>query len=306
MEAKVTHLRSAAIGVQDYEKQVSFYEDTWRLKKTESEPGVSYFAAEGSPEQYIVRVRKSDVNRVDFLAFGVPDAEAVDEMASSLAESGVKFASEPGTLATPGGGYGFRFFDPDGRVIELSADVETRGFRVLEPREDIPQKLSHVVIYSENPAALMNFYQQKLGFKLSGWLQDYFGFLRCTPDFHSLAIVKGEPRLHHVSFELRGYDEYMRGVGRLLKQGLSMTYGIGKHTPADSTFAYFLDPNGNTMEYVAPQEMIIDDASYQPPVWGRETPGDVWNTAFSKNMPEDPTIGRQTEPDKGLWVAPPL
>ena len=60
------------------------------------------------------------------------------------------------------------------------------------------------------------------------------------------------------------------------------------------------------MEYVAPQEMIIDDAAYQAPVWGRETPGDVWNTAFSKNMPEDPTIGRQTEPDKGLWVAPPL
>jgi len=84
-----------------------------------------------------------------------------------------------------------------------------------------------------------------------------------------------------------------------------MTYGIGKHTPADSTFAYFTDPNGNTMEYVAPQEMIIDDASYVPPVWGRETPGDVWNTARSQNMPEDPTVGRQTEPDKGLWIAPP-
>ena len=53
MQAKVTHLRSAAIAVQDYEKQVSFYEDAWGLKKTESEPGVSYFAAEGSPEQYI-------------------------------------------------------------------------------------------------------------------------------------------------------------------------------------------------------------------------------------------------------------
>ena len=68
MEARVTHLRSAALAVQDYDKQVRFYEDTWGLKKTESEPGVSYFAAEGSPEQYIVRVRKSDTNRIDFLA----------------------------------------------------------------------------------------------------------------------------------------------------------------------------------------------------------------------------------------------
>jgi catechol 2,3-dioxygenase-like lactoylglutathione lyase family enzyme len=305
-ERAVTHLRSVAIAVADYEKQVDFYENLWGLKKTESETGVSYFAAEGSPEQYIIRVRRSDVNRIDLLSFGIRDPESVDSLANSLAEDGVRFASEPGSLKTPGGGYGFRFFDPDGRVIELSADVAERDFRVLEPREDIPQKLSHVVIYSDDPQSTMNFYQEKLGFKLSGWLGDFFGFLRCTPDFHSVAIVKGEPRLHHISFETRGYDEYMRAVGRVLKQGLPMANGIGKHTPADSTFAYFIDPNGNTQEYVAPQEMIIDDAEYSPPVWGPGTPNDVWGTARSQNMPEDPAIARHTERDRGLWIAPPV
>ncbi len=177
----MTHLRNVAIAVRDYERQVAFYEETWRLKKAESETGLSYFAAEGSPEQYIIRVRKADIDRIDLLSFGMSDASAVDQMASSLAESGVRFASEPGQLKTPGGGYGFRFYDPDGRVVELSADVEERDFRVLEPREDIPQKLSHVVIYSENPQSVMDFYQEKLGFKLSGWLEDYFGFLRRSP-----------------------------------------------------------------------------------------------------------------------------
>ena len=305
-EARVTHVRHIGVGVQDYDKQVEFYKGVWGLNSIGGEAGLSYFAAEGSPEQYIVRVRKSDVNRVDTIAFAVEDAAAVDSMATSLAESGVRFAAEPGPLQGPGGGYGFRFFDPDGRVVEISSDVEERPFRLLEPREDIPQKLSHLVMYSPNPQLVMDFYQQKLGFKLSGWLQDYFGFLRCTPDFHSLAIVKGDARLHHISFELRGYDEYMRGVGRLLKTGLPMPFGIGKHTPADSTFAYFIDPNGNTNEYVAPQEMVMDDATYQPPVWGSGTPGDVWGTARSQNLPEDPTVSRHTEPDKGLWVAPPV
>ncbi len=304
-EPAVTHLRSVAIAVPDYEKQVDFYENLWGLKKTDSESGLSYFASEGSPEQYIIRVRKSDDQRIDLISFGMRDPEAVDEMASELAESGVRFASEPGALQTPGGGYGFRFFDPDGRVIELSANVEERDFRVLEPREDIPQKLSHVVIFSEDPKSVVDFYQEKLGFKLSGWLGDFFGFLRCTPDFHSLAIVKGEPRLHHISFETRGYDEYMRAVGRVLGQGLPMRSGLGKHTPADSTFAYFIDPNGNTQEYVAPQEMIIDDAAYNPPVWGPGTRNDVWGTAHSQNMPEDPTVG-SSERDRGLWVAPPV
>jgi Glyoxalase/Bleomycin resistance protein/Dioxygenase superfamily len=97
-ENAVTHLRNVSIAVPEYEKQVDFYENKWRLKKTESEPGVSYFAAEGSLEQYIVRVRKSDVSRIDLLSFGMRDPESVDALAQSLAENGVRFASEPGPL----------------------------------------------------------------------------------------------------------------------------------------------------------------------------------------------------------------
>src|SRR3954447_16278419 len=157
-KAHISHLRHVGVGVPDYEKQVAFYEDTWALKKVDGEEGISFFAAEGSPEQYILRIRKADANRVDLLAFGAQDAATVDALASQVEAAGAKMIAEPGTLQTPGGGYGCRFFDPDGRTIEVSSDVETRPFRVLEEYESVPKKLSHVVVNSPNPQAVMEWY----------------------------------------------------------------------------------------------------------------------------------------------------
>src|SRR5262245_50707025 len=150
-EARVSHLRHVAVAVPDFDKQVTFYEDVWALKKVDGDTGIAFMAAEGSPEQYILRIRASDERRVDLISFGARDAATVDAIASKLEANEVRLISEPGTLQTPGGGYGFRFFDPDGRAVEVSSDVELRKFRVLEPLESVPQKISHVVVHSPNP-----------------------------------------------------------------------------------------------------------------------------------------------------------
>ncbi|MBV9120710.1 MAG: VOC family protein, partial [Chloroflexi bacterium] len=241
-QPRVTELRHIGVAVPDFDKQVAFYQDVWGLSKVATDGDIAYFATEGSPEQYVLRIRKSLERRVDLLALGMPDVAGVDQLAERLAADGVQLISQPGKLQTPGGGYGLRFFDPDGRTVEVSAGVQERQWRVLEYRESIPAQLSHLVFNSPNPQQCIEFYQEKLGMKLSGWLGDFFGFLRCRPDFHNLAFVKSaNANLHHVSFELRGYDEYLRGVGRVLKAGTPMPWGIGKHTPADSGFAYFID-----------------------------------------------------------------
>src|SRR5690348_16543472 len=87
----------------------------------------------------------------------------------------------------------------------------------------------------------------------------------------------------------------------------SFSAGIGKHTPADSTFAYFRDPNGFTSEYSAPQEMIVDDETYQPRTWLNSENKDEWGTSFTRNLPEDQSMARSSGAvDPGLWVAPPV
>jgi catechol 2,3-dioxygenase-like lactoylglutathione lyase family enzyme len=309
-ETRVTGLRHVALGVPDYQRQVEFYDKLWGLKKVDHDSGISFFAAEGSPEQYILRLRESSDRRVDLVALSVADNAAVDSLAGDLARDGVSIAREPGPLDTPGGGYGFRFFDPDGRMVEISAGVERRSFRVLEYQESIPQKLSHVVFYTPDPATTVRFYSDKLGMLISGWIGDHFGFLRAShqPDFHILAFAKGTASYFHASFELRGYDEYMRGCGRALQAGVPLMWGLGKHVPADSAFAYFQDPNGLVCEYSPPQEQILDNQCYMTKTWGAtENPGDIWGTARSQNLPETVAPGNRVGPtDPGLWIAPPV
>ena len=138
-ERLITHLRHVDLAVPDYDKQRDFYTDIWGLTEVEAEdPGLTFLAAEGSPEQYIVRLRKAEEKRLDLIAFGARDAAAVDTLAERLAQGGVQLVTEPGKLQTPGGGYGFRFFDADGRTIEISADVAVRQHRKIEEKRVDP------------------------------------------------------------------------------------------------------------------------------------------------------------------------
>lgn len=148
MPRLLTHLRHVDLAVPDYDKQLDFYSGVWGLTKVAEDSGISFLAAEGSPENYVVRLRKADEKRLDLVSYGAMNPAAVDTLAEHLAAGGVQLISQPGKLDTPGGGYGFRFFDVDGRTIEVSVDVAVRRHRKIEEREAIPVKLSHVVLNS--------------------------------------------------------------------------------------------------------------------------------------------------------------
>src|SRR3954447_14209550 len=122
----LTHLRHVDLAVPDYDKQLDFYSGVWGLTKVAEDSGISFLAAEGSPEQYVVRLRKAQEKRLDLISYGAAHPADVDTLAEQLLQSGVQLLSRPGTVPTPGAVYGFRFFDVDGRTIEVTADVEAR------------------------------------------------------------------------------------------------------------------------------------------------------------------------------------
>jgi catechol 2,3-dioxygenase-like lactoylglutathione lyase family enzyme len=303
MPKKVTHLRHVGVAAPNFDETVNFYTDAWGLKKVDGESGIAFFAAEGSPENYILRLRKADEKRVDLLAFGAEDAAHVDEIADNLAAGGVGFISEPGELKTPGGGYGLRFFDPDGRTVEVSSDVAQREFRDLEPGESIPTGLSHAVLGSDNQLEAIEFYKKYLGFKMSDWISNQMCFMRCTTNEHDLAIFKGDaPQLNHVAFLFRGIDEFMRATGRVMATGSVMRWGPGRHVVGDNTFAYFFDPNGNVSEITTNMEQCYDD--WQPRLMMPPEAGDQWGTA--KGVEPDMVPANSLVKETGFFVAPPV
>ena len=144
----LTHLRHVDLAVPDYDKQLDSYSGVWGLTKVAEDSGISFLAAEGSPEPYVIRLRKAVEKRPDLVSYGAARPDDVDTLAEQLLAGGVRLVSQPGKVDTPGGGYGFRFFDVDGRTIEVSADIEARQHRKIEEKESNPVKLSHVVLNS--------------------------------------------------------------------------------------------------------------------------------------------------------------
>jgi catechol 2,3-dioxygenase-like lactoylglutathione lyase family enzyme len=309
MGAPITHLRHVDLAVPDYDKQLAFYTGVWGLAQVADDDGIAFLAAEGSPEQYVVRLRRGD-KRMDLVSFGAANAADVDALAASLIADGVHIVSEPDKLDTPGGGYGFRFFDVDGRVVEVSSDVALRQHRKIEEREAIPVKLSHCVVNSPDPTRMRDWYAEHLGFRLSDTLYsqhmgDLMYFMRCNDWHHSFAIARGpHASLHHASFEMRGIDEYMRGTGKLLRAGARMVWGPGRHTAGDNTFSYFHDPHGNTIEYTTALAQLDED-TWHPGLHDVNDPltQDQWGTADP--MSESVASTSFNDPDV-LFTAPPV
>ncbi|MHC1560271.1 VOC family protein [Actinomycetospora sp. C-140] len=311
MDRLITHLRHVDLAVPDFDTQLAFYRDLWKLSPETTDTGIAFLAAEGSPEQYQVRLRADAEKRVDLIAFGAGTPADVDALAEKLGRDGVTLVSTPDKLTTPGGGYGFRFFDLEGRTIEVSADVAVRAHRRVEEGESVPVKLSHVVINSPRPEALVAWYDRHLDFALSDTLfsphmGEMMWFLRCNPQHHSLAIARcPHVSLHHASFELRGIDEYMRGTGRLLRAGVEKVWGPGRHLAGNNTFSYFLDPQGNTVEYTTELE-CLDEDTWHPSLHDFTDPmvSDQWGTA--NPMSEFVAKKSFNDPDRGVFVAPPV
>jgi catechol 2,3-dioxygenase-like lactoylglutathione lyase family enzyme len=311
MNRLITHLRHVDLAVPDFGAQLDFYTHTWGLKTEHTDSGLAFLAAEGSPEQYVVRLRQAAGKRIDLIAFGAATPADVDLLAASLAADGVQLITEPGALQTPGGGHGFRFFDNEGRTVEVSADVEVRRHRSVEAGESIPVRLSHVVLNSAQPEATLEFYAKHLAFALSDTLThprmgEMMWFLRVNAWHHSLAIARcPHPSLHHASFELRGIDEYMRGTGRVLRAGVEKIWGPGRHLAGNNTFSYFLDPSGNTMEYTTELEQVDED-TWHPHLYDFTRPevSDQWGTANAMN--EFVATRSFNDPDQGLFTAPPV
>jgi len=305
----ITHLRHVGFAMPQIEEQRAFYSEEWGLTEVAEQDGVYYFAAAGSPEPYVIRLRKDDKKRADVISFGTSTRADVDELSERLRQDGVEIIHAPRELTSPGGGYGVRFFDLEGRVIEVSAEVAAREHRQLSAGESIPVKLSHCVVNSPEPQATVDWYEKHLGLQMVEALQIHgrklMWFMRCIHPQHHVFAVGNAPHvaMHHVSFDMRGIDEFLRGVGRLQRNGHELIWGPGRHQTGDNAYGYFSDKAGNTVEYTAGMSNLDDNWEVAEGDLTDPTVLDTWGT--SNPWGEHVMQHHFNTPDEGLFIAPP-
>ena len=142
--SRVTEIRYVGYGVADFDAEKAYYEGVWALEPVPSDEGMAWFKAQGHDEHHVVRLRKAEENRIDVIALATDSRADVDALYEKMTASGVKIVHEPHDLTTPGGGYGFRFFSPDGLQFEISSDVARGSKRDLARWEGVPVKISHI------------------------------------------------------------------------------------------------------------------------------------------------------------------
>lgn len=263
--SRVSEIRYVGYGVTDVAAEGAFYTELWGLEPVASDDDMVWLKTQGHDEHHVVRLRAADENRVDVIALAAENRTDVDALHDRVIASGGKIVSAPHDLSTPGGGYGFRFFSPEGMQFEISSDVARGGARQLERWDGVPVKISHIVLHSPDHQALVKWFCDVLGFKVSDWLGDFMCFLRCNSAHHRIAILPGPPCLNHVAYDMLSVDDMMRGIHRLKVKGTDIGWGPGRHTAGNNTFSYFVTPCGFVTEYTADLEEV-DFETHEPQV----------------------------------------
>jgi 2,3-dihydroxybiphenyl 1,2-dioxygenase len=220
-----------------------------------------------------------------FFGWEVRDAAALDALAAGLEAAHVRVTAEPATLADARRVRALiSFRDPAGNRLEafFGAEIDATPFR---PGRSIsgfrtgPLGLGHVVLTVERIDAMLPFYVDVLGFRLSDYIERPFRayFFHVNPRHHSLALIEtGRNGMHHLMVELFSLDDVGQAYDVALGEKDRIHVTLGRHTNDFMTSFYARSPSAFMVE-CGWGGREIDPASWQPveifdgpSLWGHE------------------------------------
>jgi catechol 2,3-dioxygenase len=252
---EIDRIRAVTLGVNDLERSLDFYTQKWGLLLVQRTKEGVWLRATGV-DHHVLVLEKAQTPGLISITWGVSDQASLASLYERLMRAGVPTEQAPRRLGSPGGGWGFAFHDPEGRVHKVVSDREDHA---LESRDSTqPVKLAHVVVNTQDVEGMTQFLENTLGFQLSDSTLK-MRFFRCNANHHSLALADfGCVSLNHIAFEMASWNDLMFGVGRMKLAGHAIEWGVGRHGPGDNVFSYFLDPDGQVVEYTAEVQQITN------------------------------------------------
>ncbi|MFY9954223.1 VOC family protein [Bradyrhizobium sp.] len=223
-----------------------------------------------------------------FFGWEVADAPALDALGAQLESAGVAVTAEPQTLADARRVRALiSFRDPAGNRLEAfyGAEIDDTPFkpgRSISGFRTGPLGLGHVVLTVEKIDAVMQFYVEVLGFRLSDYIEKPFRayFFHVNPRHHSLALIEtGKNGMHHLMVELFSLDDVGQSYDVALREENRVSVTLGRHTNDFMTSFYAKTPSSFMVECGWGGRQI-DPANWQPvemtdgpSLWGHER---VW------------------------------
>ena len=162
-----------------------------------------------------IALERGDAGEAPRLSFQIAPGSDLDALTGRLAQAGLK--SELRHDITPGIREPLTFKDPKGTTLEIFPDcafaADDDTFTGV-----MPLKLGHIAYTCPDVAGMVKFYCAFLGFRVSDWRSDFFAFLRCSRDHHTVNFLRdAKTAIHHIAFEVRDWSDIKRASDLLAK-----------------------------------------------------------------------------------------
>ncbi len=279
----------ATFETKDIEKQIAYWTDVAGLVLAEREKNRAFLASKTG--LLSVALEQADRAHCTRLSFEVSPNDDLGDLAKRLADDGIK--SELRNDSVPGMGKVLSFKDCKGTSIDLFQEWSYLGSHHHVSGIG-PLKLGHIAFHVPDVKATADFYAKVMGFKVSDWIEDWFVFMRCNPDHHTVNFIRGDNiEMHHIAFELKDMSHMVSACEMFAHKNIRILWGPLRHGPGHNIATYHRNPDEHTVElYIDLDQMKDEELGYfDPRPWHR-------------NTPQRPMTWKRTE--STIWGLPPL
>ena len=287
---KVRRIGHATFETPDLNRLIDYHNHVTGLALVGRDADHAFFAARTG--QVVIELRRAAAPRCAKLSFEVAAGEDFTDMARRLAGHGLK--SERRSDSAPGITDVLAFKDPKGTEIELFKEWQSVG-RGQDVTGIGVLKLGHIAFCVDDPKPISDFYARVLGFKVSDWIDDFFVFMRCNADHHTVNFITGpHGTMHHIAFELRDFSHLQNACDLFGQKDIKIIWGPVRLGPGHNVAAFHRNPDDQVVEVYAELDQMKDEelGYYDPRPW-------------HKDHPQRPKVWPRGEGSLYVWGPPP-
>ena len=267
---KVKRLGHATIATPDLEAQTDYYSRLLGLSVIEkSKDRVFLGSKQGLEAIELVKGKAGDLKR---LSFQIAPGSDLNEVVKELGKMGFKAERRSGV--SPGIVEAVTFEDPKGTQLDLFAEYKFAKVDGIPSIFNI-LKLGHVAYRVLDVQQIVKFYCDVLGFRVSDWRGDFFVFMRCNTDHHTLNfIIDEQPQLHHIAFEVIDWSEIHKAIDYLAHNNVHLVWGPGRHVIGHNVATYHRNADLVRVEIFTEMDQMKDEelGYFDPRPWHQEFP----------------------------------
>lgn len=283
----IVRLAHVEVGVQDLDRAHAFYVDVLGFQETERTVDALYLRGTHEFDVWSLKLTRSTGPGMLSAGFRVSSPDDLEQLRTTHDRLGLRNATLPAGFE-PGRGEGLRVTTPSGHVIDFhhvvdEIDIHGNGSTPTPPMRRLecalgapPTEIDHINLRVNDLETSISYWTEELDFSISeiGLAEDgsrYGAWMRRTRTTHDVACV-GYPQsgMHHFAYLVTDGASMIRTADLLGDAGFAdaLQFGPGRHGATNALAMYFVDPDGNRIEFYSGD--YHRDLDRPPIVWNHD------------------------------------